>query len=731
MNSSATLSILLFCFIFTSSICSQTIIPSTFDYPTDVWTKENSPYIIEGPLGLASTSTLIIQPGVVIKFMEGANISAYNNEKLFALGTEEEKIIFTSAKENPSPGDWSSIFISDSDDNVKLIHCIIEYAQTGIRINSELRVSSFAMECPDENSFPEIDNCVVRFCEIDGIRSEAETSENGICIVSPIPDASPIITNCEIYGNGNHGINLIAGPRGRVSSTITHNLIYDNQGDGISTDVSSSGFINPKIKNNTIVDNRIIGIQFNNLDEGTAFEISSNIITGSSFGLFTAGGASPIGGYNNIWNNLINYQGLDPIEGDISEDPLFLDAEQNDFRLTLGSPSIDAGNPNCPVDPDSTIADMGAFYFDQTFFSDFGANDMVGTVSFEVQFSEMAILGNDQVIDKWHWDFGDGSTSEERNPRHVYTQKGKFNVSLTISNATFLHTETKTAFICILNSPPQVMSLPGAISFDEDAIDTSLNLSAVFTDPDGDFLTYTTSESDHLTFQIDDNGQVKITPESNWNGNEEVTFLVQDDEEASNSLVLKIVVKPVNDPPTIESIFPENTMMDTTNVEIEFSVMAQDVDNALEYNWSVNGEGVLGTSNQYSRTFNESGTFEVVCEITDGIISIDTSWTVIIGINKVENLPEEIEEINVYPNPSDHFVDIDLQLKRSSFFSIEIWNMTGERITEIFKGQLNLGQQKIRWLGLDEVGRTVPAGIYFIKYKMDNNVFFTHKIIRL
>ena len=30
------------------------------------------------------------------------------------------------------------------------------------------------------------------------------------------------------------------------------------------------------------------------------------------------------------------------------------------------SPCIDAGDPNSPLDPDSTIADMGAFYFDQS-----------------------------------------------------------------------------------------------------------------------------------------------------------------------------------------------------------------------------------------------------------------------------------------------------------------------------------------------------------------------------
>jgi len=36
------------------------------------------------------------------------------------------------------------------------------------------------------------------------------------------------------------------------------------------------------------------------------------------------------------------------------------------FFLTANSPSIDAGDPTIHLDPDRTIADIGAFYFDQT-----------------------------------------------------------------------------------------------------------------------------------------------------------------------------------------------------------------------------------------------------------------------------------------------------------------------------------------------------------------------------
>ena len=50
----------------------------------------------------------------------------------------------------------------------------------------------------------------------------------------------------------------------------------------------------------------------------------------------------------------------------IFEDPLFYStAGDSAYYLTAASPCIDAGDPNSPLDPDSTIADIGCYYFDQ------------------------------------------------------------------------------------------------------------------------------------------------------------------------------------------------------------------------------------------------------------------------------------------------------------------------------------------------------------------------------
>lgn len=46
-------------------------------------------------------------------------------------------------------------------------------------------------------------------------------------------------------------------------------------------------------------------------------------------------------------------------------DPLFINPAASNYHLQQTSPCIDAGDPSLPADPDSTIADLGAFYFPQ------------------------------------------------------------------------------------------------------------------------------------------------------------------------------------------------------------------------------------------------------------------------------------------------------------------------------------------------------------------------------
>ncbi len=81
--------------------------------------------------------------------------------------------------------------------------------------------------------------------------------------------------------------------------------------------------------------------------------------------------------------------------------------------------------------------------------ADFSVKNETGDSELSVQFIDES-LG---VPTSWLWDFGDGSTSTEQNPCHMYTKPGQYTVSLTASRESgvgpYTHTEVKKDIVTV------------------------------------------------------------------------------------------------------------------------------------------------------------------------------------------------------------------------------------------------------------------------------------------
>ncbi len=75
--------------------------------------------------------------------------------------------------------------------------------------------------------------------------------------------------------------------------------------------------------------------------------------------------------------------------------------------------------------------------------AEFSADVTSGFAPLAVQFSDLSAGGPES----WAWEFGDGNTSSEQNPKNTYNVAGLFNVSLTVSNASGASSEVKTNLI--------------------------------------------------------------------------------------------------------------------------------------------------------------------------------------------------------------------------------------------------------------------------------------------
>lgn len=95
----------------------------------------------------------------------------------------------------------------------------------------------------------------------------------------------------------------------------------------------------------------------------------------------------------------------------------------------------------------------------------------VGGQSNNIQFTAVDVTAGNTYA----WDFGDGDTSAQQNPLHVYTADGSYNVKLTVTN-TSTCTDSKTANTLVNTSVANISNKVGSISIYPNPYSGSTNL---------------------------------------------------------------------------------------------------------------------------------------------------------------------------------------------------------------------------------------------------------------
>ena len=376
-----------------------------------ILSAEGSPYIIIGDIYVEAGDTLEIEPGVELLFDGDYDFQVYGT--LLAIGTESDSIIIQSAE----PGiAWEGIDLNDIEPfQSELAYCLISGSQwCGMWIHGghpTIRNCTFSdnsgyhgggLRCDDYTgtisdcmfannialhyggglycycSIPLIEGCtfigntayyygggygglftsgIFRYCNVEcnyaswqggGIYGVYTNSIYSHCIINDnhsneggglyiITQYDATIENCVIYGNNAQGAGggLYIYPEPGDEIIIINNIIKENSGAG-------GIFFPPDLGNLTINYN-----DFDNNENGN----------------FTGEPPPYLG---QIITTNFNNDSCDTFFN-IFLDPLFQSTTGDSaFHLTANSPCIDAGDPNYPLDPDSTIADIGAFYYDQS-----------------------------------------------------------------------------------------------------------------------------------------------------------------------------------------------------------------------------------------------------------------------------------------------------------------------------------------------------------------------------
>ncbi len=163
---------------------------------------------------------------------------------------------------------------------------------------------------------------------------------------------------------------------------LRYNLIIENEADRSYVDPRGGGILMGAPSHSHIYNNTIVGNSagpYDGLGGGINFGVGpnvedvfykNNIIAFNPYGGGIHGtipdSADAVWDYNLVFGNGEgDYIGIEPGPHDIQADPLFVDRFSGDYSLLSNSPCIDAGDPDFPLDPDGSRADIGAYYFDQ------------------------------------------------------------------------------------------------------------------------------------------------------------------------------------------------------------------------------------------------------------------------------------------------------------------------------------------------------------------------------
>lgn len=133
----------------------------------------------------------------------------------------------------------------------------------------------------------------------------------------------------------------------------------------------------------------------------------------------------------------------------------------------------------------------------------------------------------------------------------------------------------------------------------------------------------------------------------------------------------------------------------------------------IKYQWLKNGKEIAGADKDiYSiekPTINDAGVYS--CRISDLCQTIYTPESTvditIKGASSVENINASI--VDIYPNPANDFVELSLNLLKSSNLTIKISDISGNVIEEIISREFTVGMNK---LSIDT--RNYTSGTYFI-----------------
>ena len=293
------------------------------------WTRLGSPYYVTSDVSVEPDVTLIVEPGVKVRFKKFSDFSGIKfglsvHGNLIAEGTEESPIIFTTSCDFEDldqmqgewseelqdwfPTDWKGIRIDESG---IFNYCVVEYAEWNIDAELSLQVSNSHIKGGEEGirfsrgSAAIVNNTITRhgFAAIClGYGTTATTVSGNTITVRRGHGAMHLMDEGEAEITGNTisvepPSEVVPEPSAGWGIFCAYNFSATISGNEVTVGIEVGRDATATITDNTIHDRGIL-VQ----DGGTA-TITNNTITDCGIGVRNGIGGLSVINYNNIFGN--------------------------------------------------------------------------------------------------------------------------------------------------------------------------------------------------------------------------------------------------------------------------------------------------------------------------------------------------------------------------------------------------------------------------------------------
>jgi hypothetical protein len=113
------------------------------------------------------------------------------------------------------------------------------------------------------------------------------------------------------------------------------------------------------------------------------------------------------------------------------------------------------------------------------------------------------------------------------------------------------------------------------------------------------------------------------------------------------------------------------------------------------------------------------------------VIPIYDEFITLMGQVPVEDIPTVLPAggfTSVYPNPFNPRTTIEFVVNREDLAQLNIYNVRGEMVRQMFEDRLPAGPYSLTWDGTDGEGRALASGQYFARLRIGKEVYQVRKL---